>query len=169
MQISASVTDTAKITTETGASSVYPDTSMDPESPYKKPGVAHAFGYHAGESMVGFFYNTQSNTLPIFWSVHKGWIPLFQVRLLYNLWSLHLSHVQMRTEIRFVQRTCRRLRLLLWLHGTSYLRESYLILLDGKWTTSLDAMYRYLPCCNAPAADTKLQEVINRRLLKSDA
>eukprot|EP00658_Telonema_sp_P-2_P053993 TRINITY_DN4283_c0_g1_i2.p1 TRINITY_DN4283_c0_g1~~TRINITY_DN4283_c0_g1_i2.p1 ORF type:complete len:336 (+),score=64.68 TRINITY_DN4283_c0_g1_i2:110-1117(+) len=57
---------------------VYPDADMDPDTPYRKPGVAHAFGYHAGESMIGFFYNTQSNTLPIFWSVYKGWTPIFQ-------------------------------------------------------------------------------------------
>lgn len=34
-------------------------------------------GYRDSQALMAFSYNTPSNTLPIFWSDHKGWKPLF--------------------------------------------------------------------------------------------
>ena len=40
--------------------------------------VATPGGYRDGQALVSFFYNTPSNTLPIFWSDYDGWQPLFE-------------------------------------------------------------------------------------------
>lgn len=34
--------------------------------------------------MITFFYNTPSNTLPIFWSFEDNWVPIFQRYDSYN-------------------------------------------------------------------------------------
>lgn len=36
----------------------------------------HPFGYRRTQGLVGFFYSTPNNTLPIFWSAQAGWKPL---------------------------------------------------------------------------------------------
>lgn len=36
----------------------------------------HPLGYYENSGLVGFFYSTPNNTLPIFWSTKKNWIPL---------------------------------------------------------------------------------------------
>lgn len=36
----------------------------------------HPLGYKGSASLVGFFYSTPNNTLPIFWATTDGWIPL---------------------------------------------------------------------------------------------
>lgn len=36
----------------------------------------HPFGYDSSELMVGFFYSTPTNTLPVFWSYKANWKPL---------------------------------------------------------------------------------------------
>lgn len=53
----------------------YPNKEQDPARGNSR---ATPCGYRDGQAMCGFFYNTQSNTLPIFWSVHNEWVPLFQ-------------------------------------------------------------------------------------------
>jgi FMN phosphatase YigB (HAD superfamily) len=35
-------------------------------------------GYGGNEALVAFVHNTPNNTLPVFWSKNKNWIPLFQ-------------------------------------------------------------------------------------------
>jgi hypothetical protein len=40
---------------------------LNPEAP---------LGYAAPQNLLGFFYSTLSNTLPIFWSTEGGWVPL---------------------------------------------------------------------------------------------
>lgn len=52
------------------AERVYPQERFGP--------VATPFGYRNGQALVGFFYNTPTNTLPIFWSGFNGWQPLFR-------------------------------------------------------------------------------------------
>lgn len=47
--------------------------------------IASPFGYRDGQALVAFFYNTPSNTLPIFWSVENGWQPLFKRYDTYNV------------------------------------------------------------------------------------
>jgi hypothetical protein len=47
--------------------------------------IATPFGYRNGQAMVAFFYNTPSNTLPIFWSVANGWKPILQRFDSYNV------------------------------------------------------------------------------------
>ena len=36
----------------------------------------HPLGYRRTQGLVGFFYSTPNNTLPIFWSAQAGWRPL---------------------------------------------------------------------------------------------
>lgn len=36
----------------------------------------YPLGYADGQCLIGFFYSTPNNTLPIFWSTDDGWIPL---------------------------------------------------------------------------------------------
>jgi hypothetical protein len=36
----------------------------------------YPFGYASAQSLVGFFYSTPNNTLPIFWSTEEHWQPL---------------------------------------------------------------------------------------------
>jgi hypothetical protein len=36
----------------------------------------HPFGYRRTQGLLGFFYSTPNNTLPIFWSAQSGWKPL---------------------------------------------------------------------------------------------
>jgi hypothetical protein len=36
----------------------------------------HPYGYADSQSLVGFFYSTPNNTLPIFWSPRQNWQPL---------------------------------------------------------------------------------------------
>jgi hypothetical protein len=36
----------------------------------------HALGYRDTQGLLGFFYSTPNNTLPIFWSTENGWRPL---------------------------------------------------------------------------------------------
>lgn len=43
----------------------------------KKEG-ATAFGYGGGEYLMGAYYNTPNNTLPIFWSEYNFWQPIFR-------------------------------------------------------------------------------------------
>lgn len=38
--------------------------------------IATPFGYRDGQALLAYFYNTPSNTLPIFWSVENGWKPI---------------------------------------------------------------------------------------------
>lgn len=38
----------------------------------------HPLGYKDGQYLFGFFYNTPNNTLPIFWSIKNGWVPVFE-------------------------------------------------------------------------------------------
>ncbi len=49
-----------------------------PNSLYNRPDITTPFGYRNGQSLVGFFFNTPSNTLPIFWSEFSDWQPLLQ-------------------------------------------------------------------------------------------
>lgn len=43
----------------------------------KKDG-ATAFGFGGGEYLIGAYYNTPNNTLPIFWSDENSWKPIFR-------------------------------------------------------------------------------------------
>lgn len=36
----------------------------------------HPLGYSRSEGLIGFFYSTPNNTLPVFWSSEGGWSPL---------------------------------------------------------------------------------------------
>lgn len=36
----------------------------------------HSLGYARSQGLVGFFYSTPNNTLPVFWSSEDGWLPL---------------------------------------------------------------------------------------------
>ncbi len=36
----------------------------------------HPLGYNESQGLVGFFYSTPNNTLPIFWSTETGWTPI---------------------------------------------------------------------------------------------
>ncbi len=38
----------------------------------------YPLGYDNGQYMLGFEYNTPDNTLPIFWGMGDGWVPLFK-------------------------------------------------------------------------------------------
>lgn len=38
----------------------------------------YPLGYKDGQYLVGFFYNTPNNTLPIFWGEGNGWKPVFK-------------------------------------------------------------------------------------------
>lgn len=40
-------------------------------------GKINPLGYQNGQYMISFEYNTPDNTLPIFWGIGNGWIPLF--------------------------------------------------------------------------------------------
>lgn len=37
---------------------------------------SHPLGYNRSQSLIGFFYSTPNNTLPIFWANHNNWQPL---------------------------------------------------------------------------------------------
>ena len=47
--------------------------------------IASPFGYRDGQALLAYFYNTPSNTLPIFWSVENGWKPVLQRFDSYNV------------------------------------------------------------------------------------
>lgn len=47
--------------------------------------IASPFGYRDGQALLAYFYNTPSNTLPIFWSVEDGWQPILQRFDSYNV------------------------------------------------------------------------------------
>lgn len=36
----------------------------------------HPLGYSSSQGLIGFFYSTPNNTLPVFWSSEGGWAPL---------------------------------------------------------------------------------------------
>jgi len=36
----------------------------------------HPLGYNESQGLIGFFYSTPNNTLPIFWSTEAGWMPI---------------------------------------------------------------------------------------------
>lgn len=58
-------------------SNLYPTDRLPPKSLKPENRVASPFGYRDSEAMVGFEYNTPSNTFPIFWSRQNGWKPIF--------------------------------------------------------------------------------------------
>lgn len=56
---------------------VYPPSRYGP--------IATPYGYRDGQALLAYFYNTPSNTLPIFWSVENGWKPILQRFDSYNV------------------------------------------------------------------------------------
>lgn len=60
--------------------SFYPDIREDSKKMAEHYGNKiyneHPLGWKDGQYLFGFAYNTPNNTLPIFWSKTKGWIPI---------------------------------------------------------------------------------------------